>query len=160
MIKKIYNFNEREEKDPIYSEEIQLNETTVYQGEYKNQSYCIYSDPQKGRNFEYDPYIKIYNNALKYKATALVRISMKTGKVVPNHSNINRDAGKGDLTFDKNVCNFLIKALPKHYTGSHSDYPATVVTVYDAIYYEMNNVSEVEIPRYPIPDFKKANGLK
>lgn len=156
VIERFYPLNK---KDPIYFEEIQLDETTVYQGHTKKNSYCIYSDPQPGRNFEHDPYIKIYNNTNKYKAKDLVRVSMKTGKVI-KHDNVDKDAGKGDLTFDKEVCEFLIKALPKAYTGNHPTYPDSVVTVYDAIYYEIDEICKTKVTRHPIPDFKKANGLK
>lgn len=136
---------------PIYREEI-LIEQPVYSEKVGNRkAYCIFSDPQIGRNFEYDPYIKIYNNINQLKATEVARISMKTGAPLStDHRNMNKDAGKTRLKFTKEVAQFLQDAMLKY--PNEYDYPDNVKTVYDGIYYDIKRVCGSCI-KYPIPNF-------
>jgi hypothetical protein len=146
------NYNQKEYSKLIYSNEI-LDEQTIYSNKVKRQEFCIFSDPQLGRNFEKDPYIKVYNNKNKEDAIELVRVSMKTGAPLSNeHTNRDRDAGKKRLKFTKAVAEFLQNAMldtPNRYT-----YPsyANVKTVYDGIYYDIFRLCG-KCTKYPIPNF-------
>ena len=135
----------------IYSEEILIEQPVYSEKVGKKKAYCIFSDPQIGRNFEYDPYIKIYNNINQSKAAEVARISMRTGAPLPtDHRNTNKDVGKKRLRFTKEVAEFLTKAMnqfPNEY-----NYPDNIKTVYDGIYYDIMRVCGSCI-KYPIPNF-------
>ena len=140
---------------PIFYDEYfdNLNEQTIYKGRTKKNKYCIFNDAQEGRNFGTDPYIKVYNDLNQKSATAVARISMRTGAPLPtDHRNREKDGGKDRLRFTKDVADFLTKAMnekPNAY-----NYPEYVKTVYDAIYYEIDRTLEhEEWIKYPIPNF-------
>ena len=145
----IYNIYEGKE---IFNQEI-ITEQSVYgKTVKKNRSYCIFSDPQIGRNFEYDPYIKVYNALNQNNATELVRVSMKTGSPLPTeHKNSGKDKGKKRLKFTKEVAEFLQNAMLK-YPNLYNDYPDYIKTVYDGIYFDIMRVCGSCI-KYPIPNF-------
>lgn len=127
-------------KDPedngvlLYQEEV-LDEVVVYKDMVtKSRGYCIFSDVQDTRPFDKDPYIKVYNNVNKDKATKLCRVSMKTGTDIDtDHTNIGKDAGKENIKLTKEMAEFLNNAMDKPHCAK--GLPATVVTVYDTIYY-------------------------
>jgi len=134
-----------------------LNESLVFKGNDKKKKYCIYSDPQRGRNFETNIYIKVYDSFDQNSAKNLIRISMKTGKEVPNeHANTGIDAGKGYLKYTKSVANFLQNAMNKPYQGNHSNVPDNVKTVYDMIYHEAETTCDGRCIKYPIPNFEEG----
>ena len=160
MYKQFNSKEESKKKNPfeILKEVMQrfypLNEAVIYKEMIsKKQGYCIFSDPQNDRDFELDPYIKIYNKMDQKSATELIRVSMKTGKLV-YHKNRYKDAGKTNLKFTKEVCDFLIEALPKRYIGN-GRYPEGA-TIYDVIYIDIDNAIGHKCERYPIPDFTKS----
>ena len=144
----IYNIYEGKE---IFNQEI-ITEQSVYgKTVKKNRSYCIFSDPQIGRNFEYDPYIKVYNALNQNNATELVRVSMRTGAPLPQeHTNKGKDAGKKRLKFTKEVAEFLQKAMNEY--PNMYEYPDYIKTVYDGIYYDISR-RITNYTKYPIPNF-------
>ena len=135
----------------IYSEEL-INEQLVYGERIKKKvAYCIFSDAQNGRNFEYDPYIKVYNALNQNNATELVRVSMRTGAPLPQeHTNKGKDAGKKRLKFTKEVAEFLQKAMNEY--PNMYEYPDYIKTVYDGIYYDISR-RITNYTKYPIPNF-------
>ena len=140
---------------PIFYDEYfdNLNEQVIHKGKTKKNKYCIFSDVQENRNFGVDPYIKIYNALNQTSATAVARISMKTGAPLPtDHRNREKDGGKDRLRFTKDVAEFLTKAMmekPNAY-----DYPDDIKTVYDAIYYDIDQrLSHEKWTKFPIPNF-------
>ena len=137
---------------PIYGEEL-INEQLVYGERIKKKvAYCIFSDAQSGRNFEYDPYIKVYNAMNQNDATEVIRVSMKTGSPLPTeHKNSGKDKGKKRLKFTKEVAEFLQNAMLK-YPNLYNDYPDYIKTVYDGIYFDIIRVCGSCI-KYPIPNF-------
>ena len=144
----IYNIYEGKE---IFNQEI-ITEQLVYEKTVKkNRSYCIFSDPQIGRNFEYDPYIKVYNALNQNNATELVRVSMRTGAPLPQeHTNKGKDAGKKRLKFTKEVAEFLQKAMNEY--PNMYEYPDYIKTVYDGIYYDISR-RITNYTKYQIPNF-------
>ena len=86
----------------IYSEEL-INEQLVYGERIKKKvAYCIFSDAQSGRNFEYDPYIKVYNAMNQNDATEVIRVSMKTGSPLSTeHKILVRIKERKDLNLQK-----------------------------------------------------------
>ena len=144
----IYNIYEGKE---IFNQEI-ITEQLVYgKTVKKNRSYCIFSDPQIGRNFEYDPYIKVYNALNQNSATELVRVSMRTGAPLPHeHTNKGKDAGKKRLKFTKEVAEFLQKAMTEY--PNLYKYPDYIKNVYDGIYYDISR-RITNYTKYPVPNF-------
>ena len=131
-----------------------LNEQTIYRGREKKNNYSIFSDVQRGRNFGKDPYIKVYNSFDQKKATEVARISMRTGAPLSTeHTNKGKDGGKGRLKFSKEVASFLTNAMMQK-PNAHN-YPNYIETVYDAIYYDIDEKlhNEEDIIKYPIPNF-------
>lgn len=146
----IYYINSNEH--PIYNHEEKINEQSIYNITYKkNKGFLIFSDVQANRNFETNPYIKVYNSASQKAAKSVVRISMVTGAPLPTeHTNSGRDAGKTRLKFTKEVAEFLDKAMdefPNCYI-----YPSEIKTVYDAIYYDIQRAG-INCIKYPKPNF-------
>jgi hypothetical protein len=124
----------------------------VFQEIYKKNKYCIFSDSQPNRNFDTDPYIKVYNNTDQNKATHVLRVSMKDGRAI-YHRNSGKDAGKKDLKYTKELANFLKDAMDKPHCA---DIPrADIITVYDAIYYYISEDYKTYI-QYPVPNFTEV----
>lgn len=106
---------------------------------------------QTNRNFETNPYIKVYNNLTQKDATAVVRISMVSGAPLPTeHTNRNRDGGKTRLKFTKEVAEFLRVAMNE--APNCYNYPSEVKTVYDAIYYDIDRAG-IKCNKFPVPNF-------
>ena len=144
----------------IYSndEEELLDEQLIYTNEKAKDKdkYCIFSDAQSGRNFDKDPYIKVYDGPNQKDAKSVARISMRTGAPLPtDHSNTRKDAGKKRLRFTKSVAKFLTDAMMEKPNLNVNHYPKYITTVYDAIYYDIEEVVEDKstVIRYPIPNF-------
>ena len=144
----LYYINERK---PIYSEEL-INEQVIYGERIKKKiAYCIFSDVQRNRNFDTDPYIKVYNAINQISATEVIRISMRTGAPLSTeHRNLGKDSGKKRLKFTKEVAEFLQNSMLK-YPNLHK-YPDNITTVYDAIYYDITQMIG-SCKKYPIPNF-------
>ncbi len=143
--------NQNEPKLIFKQEEFQ-NEGAIYKGKGKKTIYCIFSDAQPNRNFDKDPYIKVYNNSEQKKATEVLRISMKDGRPI-YHRNRDKDAGKKDMKYTKELAQFLTDSMDKPHCADISD--KNIVTVYDAIYYFISLYYSNYI-KYPIPDFMEA----
>lgn len=136
----------------IYNCEEIITEQSIYNNSVKkNKGYLIFSDVQVNRNFEINPYIKVYNNLTQKAATAVVRISMVTGGPLTNeHTNHDKDVGKSRLKFTKEVAKFLEDAMNK--APNCYKYPPEIKTVYDAIYYDINRAG-INCNKFPIPNF-------
>lgn len=124
-------------KDSIDIEEAleSLNETKcLYRNENSKKfkslgSFSIHIDASRNRDFEKDPYIKIYDNADYKKATASARISMKTGKILNPHQD-----GFGDLKLTKRMLDDIDSIMKEKSTNKEYD-----ESVYDAFYDALND---------------------
>ena len=141
------------ESDLLFRQNEQLDEAVIYRGSSKKNNYCIFSDVQKNRNFDKDPYIKVYNNSEQKRATEVIRISMKDGRAI-YHRNTEKDAGKKDLRYTKELAKFLTDAMNQPHCSNQIKDP-NVITVYDAIYYSIGDMY-VDYIKYPIPNFMEA----
>ena len=137
-------FNQREIAD----------DATVYKGKYKKNNYCIFSDAQPGRNFDTDPYFKVYNSSEQNKATEVLRISLKDGRAV-YHKNRDKDAGKKDMRYTKELAQFLTDAMDQPHCSNGVNDPSAI-TVYDALYYFIADVCDGKYIKYPVPNFLEA----
>ena len=123
-----------------------LNENKIYESRDKRPRYSIHVDPDKNRlkGFFGNPYIKICNKPSWKDATESIRISIKYGYVLPEHSDGKKsikvtntfiddleDMLSATSTYDKNkntldaVYEFLEKSYgnDKHYKEKSGEYP-------------------------------------
>lgn len=142
------------ESDLVFKQIKLSNDVAVYKGKYKKNNYCIFSDAQPGRNFETDPYFKVYNNMEQDKATEVLRISLKDGRPI-YHRNKGKDGGKKDMKYTKELAQFLTDSMNQPHCAKGIN-NQSVITVYDALYYYIADICKGEYIQYPIPNFLEA----
>ena len=90
-------------KDGFNIEEI-LNEITIYKGD--GILITVDGSGQTDRNFDKDPYFKVYNNESSKRATKIARISCKTFKQIYHTDNFDDwDLTKKDKKKIANILN-------------------------------------------------------